>query len=255
MNNSSVCGKVLLVTAVTGAIGESIAEYFLQNQAKVMLSFRSQKKTALKLYRRLKKISPDVAICHCDLADEQQVRHLVEYTVDTFGSLDILVNAAGSYPVQDLLSISHQQWCTVIDDNLTSAFLLLQNSARWMKTSGGGSIVQIASLSAVLPSHEQAHYSSAKAGLVMLTKAAAIELAPYNIRVNSISPGLIRRAGIEESWPEGVQRWQQRCPLLRMGYASEIAKLALFLSSTNSAFITGQNLLLDGGMSAVNPST
>lgn len=253
MTEQSFLGKTVLVTAVTGNIGESIAEYFLQHGANVMLSFRRNEKVASALYVKLKKLSPHVSLCQCDLTCEFQIRFLIESTIGRFGGLNAVVNAAGSYPTHSLLSMSYHDWNSVMDDNLNSAFLLLQHSANQMRKTGGGSIINIASLSAIFPSREQSHYSSAKAALVMLTKAAAIELAPHNIRVNAISPGLVYRDGIEEAWPEGVKRWSKNCPLHRLVRPIDIAKTALFLSSMDADFITGQNYIVDGGVSAVNP--
>ncbi len=117
-----------------------------------------------------------------------------------------------------------------------------------MKESGGGAIVNMGSTSALNPGTDHSHYNSAKAAVVMLTRSAAQELGQYNIRVNAVSPGLIARPGIEEQWPDGVARWQNQSPLGRMGEPEDVADACLFLASPAARWISGQNLVLDGGI-------
>ena len=117
-----------------------------------------------------------------------------------------------------------------------------------MKDVGGGAIVNIASVSALNPASAHSHYNSAKAALVMLTRSAAQELGEFNIRVNAVSPGLIARPGIKEQWPEGVARWENQAPLGRMGEPEDVADACLYLASPAARWITGQNLVLDGGV-------
>ncbi|HEX9013666.1 MAG TPA: SDR family oxidoreductase, partial [Anaerolineaceae bacterium] len=134
--------------------------------------------------------------------------------------------------------------------NLTSAFLVSQAAARSMQRRGsGGVIVNIASIEAQFSAFGHSHYDAAKAGMVALTRSSALELAPYGIRVNTVSPGLIGRKGLEQDWPQGVESWLKLAPLTRLGTPDDIANACLFLSSTAASWITGVNLVVDGGIS------
>jgi NAD(P)-dependent dehydrogenase (short-subunit alcohol dehydrogenase family) len=137
----------------------------------------------------------------------------------------------------------------VVDASLKSVFLCTQAAARLMVERGiQGAIVNIASIEAESPEPDHSHYDAAKAGVLMHTRSAAFELAPHGIRVNAVSPGLIWQPGIEESWPEGVARWQAAAPLQRMGFSEDVADACLFLASPAARWITGVNLRVDGGV-------
>ena len=119
-----------------------------------------------------------------------------------------------------------------------------------MRARGGGAIVNIASISALHPAHERAAYVTAKAGVLAFTRAAAQELGPEAIRVNAVSPGLIGRPTLAQDWPDGFSRWMAKVPLGRVGEPSDISDACLFLASPASRWITGQHLIVDGGMDA-----
>jgi NAD(P)-dependent dehydrogenase (short-subunit alcohol dehydrogenase family) len=136
--------------------------------------------------------------------------------------------------------------------NVDTAFLCTQAAAAHMKSAGGGAIVNIASIAATSPGPDHSHYNSAKAAVVMLTRSAAQELGRFGIRVNAVSPGVIGREGIEEQWPEGVARWRARAPLKRRGRPDDVADACLFLASAASRWITGHDLIVDGGVMAAS---
>jgi NAD(P)-dependent dehydrogenase (short-subunit alcohol dehydrogenase family) len=119
-----------------------------------------------------------------------------------------------------------------------------------MRGAGGGSIIHIASIEGSQPAYGHAHYAASKAAIIMHARAAAIEYGPLGIRVNTVSPGLIARPGLEQDWPEGVGRWLAAAPLGRLGTGMDVANACLFLASPLASWITGHNLVVDGGMSA-----
>jgi NAD(P)-dependent dehydrogenase (short-subunit alcohol dehydrogenase family) len=169
--------------------------------------------------------------------------------MDRFGRLDILINNAGTYPNQSLFEMTLDEWRGMYESVVQTTMLCTQAAARQMRASGGA-IVNIASIGAIHPAPDHSHYASAKAAVVMFTKAAALELGRYAIRVNSVSPGLIARPGIEEQWPDGVARWQAKALLGRLGQPEDVADASLFLASPAARWITGQNLVVDGGVTS-----
>ena len=132
--------------------------------------------------------------------------------------------------------------------NLTSVFSLSKGCVARMP--GGGSFVMVSSIEGADPAPGHGHYAVSKAGLNMLTRSMALEFGEMGIRVNSVAPGLIHRDGIEEGWPEGVARWRDKAPLGRLGDATDVADAVLFLVSPAARWISGANLVVDGGMSA-----
>jgi NAD(P)-dependent dehydrogenase (short-subunit alcohol dehydrogenase family) len=150
--------------------------------------------------------------------------------------------------------MTDDEWDSVVDANLRSVFLCTQAAAHQMIAQGADdapntrAIVNVATIEAVNPAPNHSHYDAAKGGVLMHTRASAFELAAHGIRVNAVSPGLIWREGIEESWPDGVERWLKAAPLTRLGMPDDVADACLFLASSAARWITGANLLVDGGV-------
>ena len=132
--------------------------------------------------------------------------------------------------------------------NVDTAFNCSKFTADAMQAAGGGTIVNVASISALCPGDNHSHYNSSKAAMLMMTRSMAKELARHGIRVNAVSPGLIDSDRLPEAWPEGVASWQEKAPLGVLGQASDVADACLFLSTAASRFITGHNLVVDGGI-------
>jgi NAD(P)-dependent dehydrogenase (short-subunit alcohol dehydrogenase family) len=160
-----------------------------------------------------------------------------------------LVNNAGIYPLHSLLDMADDDWDSVVDASLRSTYLCTQLAARQMIADEvAGAIVNIASIEAQNPAPLHSHYNAAKAAVVMFTKSVANELGPQGIRVNVVSPGLIWAEGIETNWADGVERWQKSAALTRLGQPDDVADACLFFASPAARWITGAELVVDGGV-------
>ena len=249
----NLTGKVAIVTGASQGIGASIVTRLAEAGAKTVVHYRNNKADAQSVLQNIHSQGGDAIAHSCDLGSEDGVNGLIEATVSKFGRLDIMVNNAGIFPVQALLDLSHEEWRAMYSANVESAFLCTKLAAKTMQETGGGelcdgSIINITSITATSPAAAHSHYNSSKAALLMFTRSAAQELGPLGIRVNAVSPGLTNRAGLDEAWPEGVNSWNKKAPLVRLGEPDDIADACLFLASPAARFITGNNLIVDGGM-------
>lgn len=242
-------GKAVVVTGGSRGIGAGIARGFAQAGASVVVNYRTGATEAEQVVAEIRQAGGEATAVSADVTQKQDVARLVEQTVGEYGRIDIWINNAGSYPLDPLTDMSEAAWDDVISSNLRSVFLGTQAAANQMIQQGdGGAIINIASIEAENPAPLHSHYTSAKAGVIMHTKTAANELGQHNIRVNAVSPGLIWRDGIDEQWPEGVDRWQKAAPLTRLGQPADVANACLFLASPAASWITGINLRVDGGV-------
>ena len=233
-------GQTVLVTGASGNIGQGIAERLAEAGAALVVHYHRNESAAQELAERL----GGASVVQADLADVQAVDELIGQTKPT-----MLVNNAAAQDVKDLGDIGYEEWRAMMAANLDGAFLVMQRAAHaWSGT--GGAIVNIASIEALDPAVGHAHYATSKAGLLMLSRAAALEFGAAGIRVNCVSPGLINRDGLAEEWPDGVARWHDRAPLGRLGTPKDVADAVLFLLSPAARWISGTNLVVDGGMSA-----
>ena len=234
-----ISGETVLVTGASGNIGRGIARRLAEAGARLVLHYRRDEASATALGTEL-----GARVLQADLAVADEVETLFASSGAT-----LLVNNAAAQPVQSLADMGVDAWRAMLQTNLDGPFLLVQQAARaWGDR--GGSIVNVASLEGSDPAAGHAHYATSKAGLIMFSRAAALEYGPLGIRVNCVSPGLIDREGLGKDWPEGVARWQARAPLGCLGTPKDVADAVLFLLSPAARWISGANLAVDGGMSA-----
>ena len=243
-------GKAALVTGSGSGLGTGIAKRFAQAGAGVVVNYRTSAAGAKAVVAEIEAEGGEAIAVQADVSRKEDVLGLIDRTLEKFGQIDILINNAGIYPLNSLLEMSEEEWDKVINSNLRSTFLCTQAAARIMAEQGGGAIVNISSIEGENPAPMHSHYNAAKGGVLMYTAASAQELGPLGIRVNAVSPGLIWAEGIEQDWPEGVARWQQKAPLTRLGMPSDVADACLFFASPAARWITGANLRVDGGVMA-----
>lgn len=250
MEQISGCERsVILVTGAGRGIGLGIGVAFAKAGANVILNYNHNRQVAEEAVKRILDTGGKAMACQADVSVQEDVDRLMDTVINIFGKLDVLINNAGTYPTAPLLSLRVEDWDAVLNSNLRSAFLCTQTAAQKMKLQNHGVIINIASIEGSFPAVNHAHYNTAKAGLIHFTKSAARELGCFNIRVNAISPGLIDRPGLEQDWPEGVNRWRSSNPLGSLGTPEDIANACLFLASPAAKWITGINLVVDGGAS------
>ena len=245
---SDLDGRTVIVTGASQGIGAAIARAYATAGAKVVVHYRSSREPAEEIVNSISKHGGNAVAIAAALNQVDDVDRLFAAVTDTYGNADVLINNAGSFPNSPLLDLGLDDWQRMYADNVESTFLCTKAASNTMKDAGGGSIINIASTSAINPGSDHAHYNSAKAAVVMLTQSAAQELGQYNIRVNAVAPGLVYRPGLEEQWPDGFNRYCNAAPLSCVVQPEDIANACLFLSSDKAARITGVTLPVDAGV-------
>jgi len=249
----NLSGHRALVTGASGNIGRGVAMRLAEAGAEIAVHCLQDIDGAASTVDNIKAAGGNAVAVQADLRSASAVSELFTELDNSGGMVDLVVNNAAIQPVTDLADISADEWQSVMSANLDSAFFVTQVAARHIRDSGAaGAIVNIASIEGSDPASGHSHYATSKAGLLMLTRACARDYGGDGIRCNAVSPGLIERPGIETSWPHGVARWQEKVPLGRMGDVNDVADAVLFLLSPAARWISGTNLLVDGGMSAVS---
>ena len=237
-------GKVALITGASRGIGRAIAIEFAKEGASVIINYLSNKHLAEKLAEKLTNDYKVKAIAvKFDVRERKEILRAKEKVKKEFGKLDVLVNNAGINKPNDFDKISEEEWDEVLGVNLKGAFLVTQTFADII--SDGGSIINISSVSGQYGGPRTTHYAVSKAGLIALTHNMAIFFSKRNIRVNCIAPGLIESEMAKAAKGLGVE---DRILLKRLGSASEVAKVAVFLASEEASYITGQTLNVNGGL-------
>jgi 3-oxoacyl-[acyl-carrier protein] reductase len=236
--------RTALVTGSTRGIGRAIAETLAGAGARVAVVGRD----AARAEEVASAIGGGAAGFACDVADIASVTALVENVEKSFGQLDILVNNAGLTRDNILFRLKDDDWDSVLDANLRGAFVAIRAASRGMMKRRWGRIINIASVVGIIGNKGQANYAASKAGLIGLTKSVAKELASRNILINAVAPGFIETDMTAAMTPEARETLSQQIPLERLGTPNDVAATVAFLASDFASYITGQVLVVDGGL-------
>ncbi|MBU2551733.1 MAG: glucose 1-dehydrogenase [Proteobacteria bacterium] len=242
-------GRVALITGGSRGIGLAIARAFVAAGARLVISARKPEGLEAAA-EELRALGGEVTPVACHTGDIEQVRALAARTVETYGTIDVLVNNAGANPYFGaMIDAEEWAWEKTVGVNLKGYFFLAQEAARVMMKQGKGSIVNVASIGGIKPGPMMGIYSITKAGVISLTQGLAKELAAHHIRVNAIAPGLINTKFSEllVNTKEIVEPALQGIPMGRYAEADEIAPAALYLASDAASYVTGTVLVVDGG--------
>jgi NAD(P)-dependent dehydrogenase (short-subunit alcohol dehydrogenase family) len=252
----SLKGKTAIVTGGSRGIGKAIALGFAKAGARVVLTSRKMNDLETNA-AEIKAFGGEALPIQAHLGKIEEINRMVNIVMDKFGRIDILVNNAGTSPAMGTVLDSDERiWETVMNLNLKGVYFTSQAVAKIMKKQGGGKIINIASVDGSKPEPGVSVYSISKAGVRMVTRAFAVELAPFNIQVNTIAPGPISTKLLDSHWfqlpPEEFKRQKEELakmtPMGRIGEPDEIVGAAIYLASGASSYTTGAEIVIDGGI-------
>ncbi|MDD2679292.1 MAG: 3-oxoacyl-[acyl-carrier-protein] reductase [Candidatus Omnitrophica bacterium] len=240
--------KVAIVTGGSRGIGRSLVLMLAEEGADVAFTYAKSVQEAEALSAQVKQSGRRALALQMDAADFDKAKELIEEVKAGLGRLDLLVNNAGIIKDKALMMMTKEDWLSVIDTNLNGTFNVTRNAIVTFLKQKSGAIVNITSVSGVAGMSRQTNYAASKAGIIGFTKSLAREVAPYNIRVNAVAPGFIETdmlAGLKEEFKEELKK---RIPLSRLGRVEDVAGAVKFLLSDAAGFITGQTIIVDGGL-------
>jgi 3-oxoacyl-[acyl-carrier protein] reductase len=242
--NIDLTGKNALVTGSTRGIGRAVAQALAESGARVAVVGRDKDKAQAVA----SELGASAAGFACDVSDTAQVTQLIADVEKEFGGIDILVNNAGITRDNLVMRLKDEDWDLVLNANLRGAFAAIRAASRGMMKKRSGRIINMASVVGLNGNKGQANYAASKAGLIALTKSVAKELGSRNILVNAIAPGFIETEMTDAMTAEARAALNGIIPLERLGKTSDIASAVVFLASDQASYITGQVLVVDGGM-------
>ena len=242
-------GKVAIVTGGSSGIGEAIMKTYLGHGAKVAI-VDVDEEGLQETEKELAKFEDKVLLIKGDVTKVDNAKKVADETVEKWKKIDVLVNNAGVGTISSLMEMTEEEWDYVLDINLKGMFLFTREVAKVMIEQREGCVINLSSINEEVPLAGEIHYCVSKGGVKMLTRTTALELAPYNIRVNSIAPGMTETALTEEILviPELRSAVLHQIPLGRIGRPEDIAKVAVFLASDYASWVTGATIYVDGGM-------
>ena len=255
LSKFSLKGKIAIVTGGSRGIGKAIALGFAKAGAKVALTSRKINDLEANA-AEIKAFGGEALPVQAHLGKMEEINRMVGTVMDKFGRIDILVNNAGTSPASgSVLDADERLWETIMNLNLKGLYFTSQAVANVMKKQGGGKIINIASIDGIKPEPGVSIYNISKAGVRMITRAFAVELAPFNIQVNTIAPGPISTKLLDSHWvhlpPEEAKKQKEALakitPMGRIGEPDEIVGAAIYLASDASSYTTGAEIVIDGG--------
>ncbi len=244
---TSIQGKTVIVTGGSKGIGKGIASVFAKQGAKVMIAARGES-AAKEAIEEIKTAGSTAEYYLCDVSNWEQVQALVDHTENTFGPVDILCANAGTFPQKKIVDLSPEEWDDIMSTNLKSTFLCVKACISQFEKLGKGRVVVTSSITGPITGYPGwAHYGATKAGQLGFMKTAAMELARYNTTINAVMPGNIVTEGLASLGEDYLNSMAAAIPLKRLGAVEDIANAALFFASDEAAYITGQQMVIDGG--------
>lgn len=251
-------GQVALVTGASSGIGAGIARVMGSEGAHVVVNYASKEEAANAVVRDIKNTGGDAIAVKADVSKEDQVMSLFKTAFDTYETIDILVNNSGVQKDSSFVDMTLEQWQRVLEINLTGAFLCARQAVKEFirrgvipeRSKSAGKIIFISSVHEVIPWAGHVNYAASKGGIMLFMKSLAQELAPHKIRVNSVGPGAIKTNINRQAWeaPEAEAELLKLIPYNRVGVPEDIGKVAAWLASDESEYITGTTVYADGGM-------
>lgn len=245
-------GKKAIVTGASSGIGKGIARVFAREGADIVFTYRNNKRGADETLQELEAYGVKVSGLKADIVDTKGIDRFLNEAIKFMGGLDIMVNNAGITSKYPFLDITEAEYDELFNINCRGTFFATQRAARYMKTcGGGGSIINISSLSSRTSSEGFAVYAATKAAINKFTETAAIELGPEHIRVNSVAAGWIPVESEGQKTEEQIKKGLYHLPLGRFGKPDDIGEMCAFLASERAGFITGQTFFVDGGQTGL----
>ncbi len=241
-------GKTALITGASRGIGREIALKMAENGANVAIVYAGNEVAAKESCELAQNFGVKTQIYCCDVADFDKTKVLIQSVIEDFGGIDILVNNAGIVRDALVLSMSEDDFDSVIDTNLKGAFNMIKHTYTHFMRKRCGRIINITSITGVVGNAGQANYASAKAGMIGLTKSVARELAARNVTCNAIAPGFIQTDMTDKLSDKVKETVLSSIPMKKMGSPSDVANMTVFLASDNASYITGEVIKIDGGL-------
>ena len=238
-------GKVIIVTGASRGIGREIAKELAKKGHIIIANYNKSEEQILELKKELEEEKIKIDIFKADISKRNEAKKIVEYTINKYGKIDILINNAGISQIKEFTQITDEDWNRMINTNLNAVFYMTQESCENMIHNKNGCIINISSIWGLVGSSCEVHYSVSKAGIDAMTKSLAKELGPSNIRVNSIAPGIINTEMNKDLNKEDIERIEDEIPLEKIGKTKDIEKCIEWL--IEDEYTTGQIISINGG--------